>query len=79
MKCVMHRSSNMLLVGPKDPGPGITCDDVPATKLINPPVCIATFWQPTPQELELLNANGRVCLFVFGNGHPMVAIEVEPC
>jgi hypothetical protein len=34
-------------------------------------------WEPTPQELKLLNAGGKVYLRVLGNGHPPVAIWAE--
>lgn len=75
MDCVYHPSSNMLLGPPK----GVSkeeCNTVPAT-LMAEPTMIATFWQPTPDELALLNANGRICLFVWGDQHPMVAMSVE--
>lgn len=34
-------------------------------------------WEPTPRELERLNAGGRVLLYVMGKEHPPVLIDVE--
>jgi hypothetical protein len=34
-------------------------------------------WEPTPAELEMLNAGGSVVLSVIG-GQPPVALHVEP-
>lgn len=67
-----HCTNNMLLVAPKDMP---NCDTVSATMMIEDEiVTIATFWKPTPQELELLNSNGYVVLYVYGKVHPPVAI-----
>ena len=38
---------------------------------------MASFWQPTPEELESLNAGRPVILYVYGSGHPIVAVGVE--
>lgn len=35
-------------------------------------------WEPTPVELERLNAGGRVHLWIWGLGHPPVALTVGP-
>ena len=35
-------------------------------------------WQLTPVELALLNNGGRVHLYVWGAGHPPVALTVAP-
>lgn len=35
-------------------------------------------WEPTPEELALLNAGGSVVLSVVGLGQPPVALYVEP-
>lgn len=37
-----------------------------------------TAWEPTPAELALLNAGGTVRLYVLGEEHPPVKIEVLP-
>lgn len=39
------------------------------------PVMISA-WEPTPQELAILNAGGKVMLSVMGTAHPPVALQV---
>lgn len=34
-------------------------------------------WQPTPDELERLNKGASVLLYIVGEVHPPVAVEVE--
>lgn len=34
-------------------------------------------WEPTPEELKLLNEGGTIHLFVGANIHPVVAMSVE--
>lgn len=34
-----------------------------------------SFWQPTEEELEILNSGGAVQLCVHGSGHPAVGLE----
>lgn len=34
-------------------------------------------WQPTPDELRLLNQGKSVLLHIFGNSHPPVYLGVE--
>lgn len=75
MKCIYHSSTNMILGAPAGMD---NCESVPATMLADtPPPVIATFWKPSQEELELLLANGTLCLWVFGTAHPPVAITVE--
>lgn len=38
---------------------------------------MASVWEPTPAELELLHGGARVTLFVVGRDHPPVALEVQ--
>lgn len=33
-------------------------------------------WEPTPQELEILNAGGKILLSVMGSVHPPVMLQV---
>jgi len=35
-------------------------------------------WEPTPEEMILLNAGGSIHLFVSANQHPVVAMTVHP-
>lgn len=37
-----------------------------------------SFWQPTPEELALLNEGGAVCLQVFGHSHAPLRIDAVP-
>jgi hypothetical protein len=37
-----------------------------------------SLWEPTPRELELLRAGGRVRLTILGTAHPPVALNVHP-
>lgn len=34
-------------------------------------------WQPTPQEVEAISAGAHIHLWVWGEGHPPVAITVD--
>jgi hypothetical protein len=36
-----------------------------------------SLWEPTPEELECLNAGGKVRLIVVGTAHPPVAVSVD--
>lgn len=38
--------------------------------------CMTTAWEPTPEELEALNAGAKVHLRVIGTQHPPVMLEV---
>lgn len=38
---------------------------------------MASVWEPTPAELERLNAGAKVTLFVVGRAHPPVALGVQ--
>jgi hypothetical protein len=70
MEPVHHCTNNMLLVGD-----GVKVQTVPATMINNEDGSfnsISTFWRPTPKELELLNANGVVQLWVVSPQHPPV-------
>lgn len=40
-------------------------------------VMLQTAWEPTPFELQVLNAGGSVVLTVFGDALPPVALTVE--
>lgn len=35
-------------------------------------------WEPTPQELAMLNAGGKICLQILGEVHPPVALWAVP-
>ena len=39
--------------------------------------CMETAWEPTPDELERLNAGEPVILRILGTAHPPVMVEVR--
>lgn len=67
----------MLLGAPPDM---LNCDTLPATMMVEQDgqTTIATFWRPTEEELAVLNKGGSVVLYVFGTGHPPVALTALP-
>lgn len=74
MDYTSHPSNNVFLIGN-----GLHIDDMPATytRYEDGSVALVSFWRPTPQELEALNANGLVKLHVLGGTAPPVAVCVE--
>lgn len=46
------------------------------TKDHNNNPCMVSAWKPTPEELEALNRGMPVLLWVYGAGHPPVAVGV---
>jgi hypothetical protein len=34
-------------------------------------------WEPTPAELEAINAGGSIQLWISGTGHPVVSLTVD--
>ena len=52
-------------------------DEVRNTTVDGPETrCMVTAWEPTPDELERLNAGASVHLIVLGTVHPPVMLEV---
>jgi hypothetical protein len=39
---------------------------------------MTSLWEPTPKELEMLNAGGAVRLTILGTQHPPVLITTQP-
>jgi len=39
---------------------------------------MTSLWEPTPKELEMLNAGGAVRLTILGTVHPPVLITTQP-
>lgn len=39
---------------------------------------MSSLWEPTPKQLALLNAGGKVRITILGLQHPPVALDVEP-
>ncbi len=54
------------------------CDVLPIIDLTtdNGPVMVSQ-WKPTPKELEMLNSNGHIELWIFGRAHPVVSLSVN--
>lgn len=38
---------------------------------------MTSLWEPTPQQLEILKAGGKVALRILGTSHPPVSLWVE--
>lgn len=75
MQPIEHSTNNVKMLKPKDwdestQGP---CLDLKATVLPN---CLVSFWKPSPEELEVLNANGSIALFIHGQQMPPVWVDV---
>lgn len=71
-----HSTCNMILGNGGLPG----VQSVPACLVSNEDGSfnsIATFWRPTPEELELLAKGGVVTLYCMSSHHPPVWITVN--
>lgn len=79
MRPIQHPSSNDVLLPP----PGATreeCKPLFITRVRYEPSGqsgVISYWQPTPEQLALLNAGAPVWLSAWGHTHPPVAIGVE--
>ncbi len=52
-------------------------DEVRSTTVDGPATpCMVTAWEPTPDELDRINAGEKIHLVVLGTAHPPVMIEV---
>jgi hypothetical protein len=52
-------------------------DDLISERVLGDSVpCMTTAWEPTPEELEALNAGAKVHLRIIGTKHPPVMVEV---
>ena len=77
MNFIQHPSNNGVLGAP----PGMTIDQCRAlpvthTELGGTPA-IASFWQPSDEELAMLNQGKPVVIMALGDLHPPVAVGVE--
>ncbi len=79
MNPTQHPSNNDVLGAP----PGVPIDDcraLPITRVLYQPSgleAVVSYWQPTPEQLRLLNEGKAVWLSVWGRTHPPVAIGVD--
>lgn len=53
-------------------------DDITETVGQGPQNTMTSSWEPTPAELEAINAGAPIYLTVWGTGHPPVALTVGP-
>lgn len=76
MTPIRHKSNNFRLEKPSSLSDE-QCQPLPVS-VINTGIgaTITSFWKPTPEELEALNANGVVMVTVLGTLHPPVEINV---
>ncbi|HXS30679.1 MAG TPA: hypothetical protein VN755_07585 [Steroidobacteraceae bacterium] len=77
MRFTQHPSNNFVLAAP--PGVPIEeCGALPVTRLkySNGVNSFLSFWQPTAEQLALLNAGHPVVLEVQGTLHPPVLVAV---
>lgn len=78
MKKTQHPTNNAVLGAPQ--GMSIDeCEALPITRIkyadgVN---AVASFWTPTPAELQLLNNGKPVRLIVLGNTHPPLSMGVD--
>ncbi len=80
MRFTQHPSNNAVLGAPKnwDQSGELPCGALPVTQGEHDgmPVRIS-FWMPTAEEIQALQAGGMVRLWVYGAFHPAVAMDVE--
>jgi len=80
MDFVSHPSNNLQLGAPPDWDHSKTaCGTLPATRMeVDGNPVIVSFWKPSRDEIAALQEGGTVTLWVYGTGHPVVAMGVEP-
>lgn len=84
MNPVRHPTTNIELGKPKDWNEERQgqCMMLPATVSFaqhneDPPM-FETYWEPTPEEIAMLEVGGKVRLVVYGAKHPPVWVDVQP-
>ncbi len=78
MRPTQHPSNNDLLRAP--PGVDIdSCRPLAITRVLYDGdfPAVVSYWQPSPEELALLNAGKPVYMSCWGTTHPPVAIGVD--
>lgn len=78
MQRTQHPSNNAVLGAP--PGMSIDqCSALPITRLVysDGTPAVASFWKPTPDELERIKQGMAIRLTVLGHTHPPLLIEVD--
>ncbi len=79
MNKVQHRSNNSVLGAPSGwDQKSLPCDALPVTRThMNGQPAIVSYWRPTPAEIQALIAGACVQLWIIGQTHPPVAVEVS--
>lgn len=77
MKPVEFEGQTALLGPPREAQRG-TCGALPVRREEHPHwgMCYVSYWRPTKEELEILNAGGHVRLMV-GGSHPPVWLDAD--
>jgi hypothetical protein len=80
MDRTQHPSNNQVLGAPVGWDQAeLPCGALPITRTqVDGQPAMVSFWRPSADELALLSRGGLVALWVFGTGHPPVAVAVEP-
>lgn len=79
MQPIQHPTNNDVLAAP----PGVSADECRAlyiTRLLYQPSntpAVVSYWQPSAEQLRLLNAGKPVWLSIIGYTHPPLAIGVD--
>nr|WP_315242039.1 hypothetical protein [uncultured Albidiferax sp.] len=80
MRYTQHPTNNDVLGAPKGWNQTeLPCGALPVTRTTveGQPVMVS-FWRPDAEELAALNRGDAVSLWIYGGGHPVVAIGVSP-
>jgi len=80
MRYIQHPSNNFVLGAPKGwDQKELPCGALPVTRtLVEGQPAMVSFWKPSPEDLAALNRGEFVALWVYGDGHPVVAVDVSP-
>jgi hypothetical protein len=55
-----------------------SCETLPVVRSkIGDFISHSSFWLPSSEELERLKAGEPICLTIYGNSHPVVAVHME--
>jgi len=80
MEPTQHATNNAVLGAPANwDQQTLSCSALPITRTtIDGYSALISFWRPTPDELQQLQAGGLVTLCVHGPIHPVVSLGVTP-
>jgi hypothetical protein len=80
MDRTQHPTNNLVLGAPAGwDQQQLPCGALPVTQLmVDGQPAMVSFWRPSAEELAQLQAGAFVSLWVYGAGHPPVAVGVTP-